>query len=157
MIGRPTDYRPEFCEDIVQFCAEGNSLTAWCAKVGIARQTLYRWLDTQPAFCDAVSRARVAACTWWESQVKAGLQDRNFNTRAAEFMMGNQFRDEYGPQVQRVEIEHKGQVNVRSLTRDELVRLASQVVDVEEVKPLELAQGGQTGETDNANETPSVD
>ena len=133
MAGRPTDYRPEYCEDIIAFCSGGESLTAWCAKQGISRNTLYEWRDRHPTFADAIARARVVACAWWENQVRTNLGDRNFNTRSAEFIMGNQFREEYGPQTQRIELTGAGggPIQLSKVSDADLLRLAGPILEAE--------------------------
>lgn len=136
--GRPTDYLPEYCVTVVDHCADGRSLASFCNSIDISRQTLYQWRNRYPEFNDACARALLRAQEWFENQCRAGLQDRNFNSRLAEFLMTAQFRDDYAPQLARLEVHHTGNVNVRSLPREELVRLAGQIVDVEEVKPPEL-------------------
>ena len=139
-MGRPTDYRPEYCQQIIEHCSEGNSFTSFCHKIGIAPKTLYAWRDAHPDFGNALLRARAAGCTWWENQVKLGLADRNFNTRAAEFMMSNQFRDEYGPQARRLEITGANGTPLlqRSMTRDELLAMAAPILDAEVIEQKQL-------------------
>lgn len=52
--GRPTDYRPEFAEEIVQLMDEGLSLTAASAELGFWRQRAYEWAVKHPEFADAI-------------------------------------------------------------------------------------------------------
>lgn len=134
--GRPTDYRPEFCEQVVEHCRDGRSLASFCNEIGIARQTLYQWRARFSLFNDACSRALIAAQTWFEERCRNGLEDRNFNSRLAEFLMAAQFRDDYAPQTQRIELTGANgtPLNQRSLTRDELLALAAPILEAEVVE-----------------------
>ncbi len=141
--GRPTDYRPEYCEAVIDHCKDGATLTSFAASIGSHRAALYRWQDTHPEFRDACARARAACQVWWERAFREGIKDRQFQANAALTAMCAMF-DDFRPPAQRQEIHITGQVQVRSLPREELVRLAGQIVDVEEVKPAQIEP--KTGE-----------
>lgn len=71
--GRPTTYRPEYCQSIIDFFTrdswelstdmKGSSkvvpkdniptLIRWCTSLGIPRRTVYDWIKTIPEFADA--------------------------------------------------------------------------------------------------------
>jgi hypothetical protein len=53
--GRSTLYRPELCDEIVQYCAQGFSLTAFCGHKGLARADIYNWELRHPAFAIAMN------------------------------------------------------------------------------------------------------
>ena len=69
LIGRPTDYRPEYCEAVVSFMAQGYSLTAFAGSIRVARDTLYQWMKAHREFSDAVNRARPARVAALESKL----------------------------------------------------------------------------------------
>jgi hypothetical protein len=56
--GRPSDYRPEYCEAVEAFMAQGYSLTAFAGSISQARDTIYEWMRAHREFSDAVNRAR---------------------------------------------------------------------------------------------------
>jgi hypothetical protein len=56
--GRPTDFRPNFGEEILSLMAEGLSLAAAAAELGIHRQRVYDWLDKHPEFADTIALAK---------------------------------------------------------------------------------------------------
>lgn len=58
-IGRPTDFRHEFGEQILQLMASGLSLAASAAELGFHRQRVYEWMERHPAFADTVKLAQV--------------------------------------------------------------------------------------------------
>ena len=140
--GRPTDYRPEYCPLVVEFGARGESLVQFAAHVGVDRSTVQEWRKVHPAFSVACSRALTAAQSWWEKKCQDSADNRNFNSRLAEFVMAARFRDDYAPQCARIELNHTGGVQVRSLGRDELLRLAGEaIIDAELVEnPAQLPE-----------------
>lgn len=48
--GRPTDYLPEYCEKVIDFCAKGFSLTAFAGEINGSRSGIDRWMNTYPDF-----------------------------------------------------------------------------------------------------------
>ena len=58
-IGRPTDYRPQFGNEILNLMAAGLSLAASAAELGFHRQRVYEWMERHPDFADTVKLAQV--------------------------------------------------------------------------------------------------
>jgi hypothetical protein len=61
-IGRPTEYRPEYCEEVVKNCMHGK----WAATedqladfFGVERQTIANWKKKHPEFLYAIKRAKL--------------------------------------------------------------------------------------------------
>ena len=57
-VGRPTEYRPEFGEQLVELMATGLSLSASAASLGFHRQRAYEWAEKHPEFADNITHAR---------------------------------------------------------------------------------------------------
>jgi len=53
-IGRPSDYTPEACNQVIAFMARGLSLTAAAGLMGITRSTIHLWIKKYPDFSDSV-------------------------------------------------------------------------------------------------------
>jgi hypothetical protein len=86
--GRPTDYRPEYCDLIIETARnEGLSVTAFAGVIGVSKETVYAWVRERPEFSDAVSRAKSARVTWWER--KLGRSRKGAETTAAIFALRN--------------------------------------------------------------------
>ncbi|QKV17844.1 helix-turn-helix domain-containing protein [Oricola thermophila] len=58
MAGRPTDYTPAIGDEILSLMAEGFSLAAAAAELGIHRQRVYDWEAKHPDFADTIKLAR---------------------------------------------------------------------------------------------------
>lgn len=56
--GRPTDYTKTLGDEILNLMAEGLSLAAAAAELGIHRQRVYEWVDRYPEFSDTVKLAQ---------------------------------------------------------------------------------------------------
>jgi hypothetical protein len=67
--GRPTEYRPEFGEQIIEKMREGLSLTAAAADLGFHRQRAYEWAERHPEFADAIRFGRGARVSFLEKEM----------------------------------------------------------------------------------------
>lgn len=68
--GRPSPYDPAFCDQVVEFCAEGYSLTGFAGKIGVCRDTISEWADKHPEFSVAVKQAKAVRAIWWEDRAR---------------------------------------------------------------------------------------
>ena len=76
--GRPSDYNPAFCEDVIALAAEGMSQAEIAFEFGIARSTLHEWGEKHPEFSAALSRAKTAEQMWWEKKARNSLEADRF-------------------------------------------------------------------------------
>jgi hypothetical protein len=73
--GRPTKYRPEYC-DLAETILAGDN--PWCevARVlQVCENTLDRWKKKYPEFCSAYERGRAAGCAVFMRKVNAAAWD----------------------------------------------------------------------------------
>ena len=68
-VGRPTSYRPEFCQRVIKLMSEGRSLDGCAALLGVHPDSLYTWQKRHPEFSDAVKAGRAAGTAFWESRL----------------------------------------------------------------------------------------
>ena len=89
--GRPTKYKPEMCDRLVQLMGDGLSKTAACAELGIRTETLYQWAKEKPEFSDAVKKAEEVCAHWWEDKGRDAMQGRieGFNATTFVWMTKN--------------------------------------------------------------------
>lgn len=71
--GRPTDYRAEFCERVIELGREGKSHAQIAAELGCSRRVLYDWQDKHPEFLHAIMEARDLAQAWFENVAQNNL------------------------------------------------------------------------------------
>jgi hypothetical protein len=77
--------------------ANGESLAAICAELGITRTTLYEWRDTHPEFKQAIECGLQKAQRLWEQIGQDGIKGNyeKFNSAPWIFTMKNRFRNDY--------------------------------------------------------------
>jgi hypothetical protein len=93
--GRPTDYRPEFCEMVIEWGKLGKSKAWMAAELGIAKQTLYDWEKAHPDFLYATTCAMTHSQRWWEDAGQSGMVANLFNSTVWAKNMAARFRDEW--------------------------------------------------------------
>ena len=65
-VGRPTLYKPEYCEEVIALGKLGKSTEAIGAILGVGTKTLYNWRDENPEFLHALELAKEFELQWWE-------------------------------------------------------------------------------------------
>lgn len=70
--GRPTDYKPEFCQKAADLCINGATDFEVAEILGVCVRTLYRWKAQYPEFCQALKVGKAAA----DDRVEASLFHR---------------------------------------------------------------------------------
>ena len=71
--GRPTNYRPEYCERVIEMGRDGFSVAQMASQLNTSKQTLLRWVDANPEFRDAMEIARSHSQAWWEAMGQANI------------------------------------------------------------------------------------
>ena len=67
-LGRPTNYKEEYCDIIVEEMAKGLSFEASGGdkRIAVSKDTLYQWLKKYPAFSDAKKKGENLCLNFWE-------------------------------------------------------------------------------------------
>lgn len=63
--GRPTTYDPKYCDEIIEFLAQGKHPVQFAAKIGVSKSTLYKWATDNPEFSDSLEIAKAKSLDWW--------------------------------------------------------------------------------------------
>jgi len=91
--GRPTDYKPEYCAEAIDYIGHGKSKEAFAGHIGVAVSTVYLWLDKHPEFSEAVKRGEAMSQDFWEELGLVGTTEgKNFNATTWIFNMKNRFK-----------------------------------------------------------------
>jgi hypothetical protein len=95
--GRPTLYRPEYCEMLVQHMAEGLSYSSFAAVADVCFDTLYEWEKVYPEFSEAKKRGRPKAKMTLEKTAMMAVRGEleKYNATMLIFMLKNMFPEEY--------------------------------------------------------------
>lgn len=59
-------YKPEFCEQLIAYQADGKSVMSFAAHISVGRRTIYEWKQKYPEFEHAMDVAKVKCLAWWE-------------------------------------------------------------------------------------------
>lgn len=90
-IGRPTKYKPEYCQQLIEHMSEGFSFESFAANVGTSRDVLYDWAKANIDFADAKKQGHDLSLKWWEGVIRAGVcgKIKGFSAAMAIFAMKN--------------------------------------------------------------------
>lgn len=127
--GRPTKYRPEYCDAVIEYMRDGASLTSFAAQIGVARSSLNEWCEHHPDFSDAVKIGKAQCAAWWERLGRAGAQGADVNPTLVIFGLKNMAENDW---KDRKAIDHtssdgsmtpKASIDVSKISTDALAEL----------------------------------
>ena len=124
-VGRPSKYKPEYCEAIIEMAKQGKGWANYAATFEIDRATLYDWAAAHEEFSTALTRAKVLEQQWWEDQARENLRSREFNANLWIKSAQARFREDY---TERKETAVTG-------ANGGPVQVQSQVVDAKTLTP----------------------
>ena len=122
--GRPSDYRSEYCDEIIEFMKEGKHVIQFAAHVGTHKATVYRWAQEHEEFRDALSTAQGASAAWWinlHQNTAAGIVGGN--ATLIIHMLKNKDKAEFGDQ-QTIEVKGDAVNALANLSSETLAAMA---------------------------------
>ena len=128
--GRPTAYRPEFCEMLIEHMAQGFSFTSFAAKINVNQDTLYNFLKAQKDFDEAKKLGENLSLMKWE---KIGIDQAEGNNRgnAASYIFNMKNRFAKLGWTDKVEVDQKIDIEIK-LKKDDLKLLnEANAIDVD--------------------------
>lgn len=72
-VGRPSIYRTEFCEMVIELGGKGKSLEQIATSLGVGLRTLFTWRDAHEEFRHALSDAKTFELAFWENLAQTYL------------------------------------------------------------------------------------
>lgn len=99
-VGRPSKYRPEYCDEIIELGKNGKSIAQMAAHFDVDKASVFRWAEEHEDFRTALARAKAHSQKWWEDQAQKNLSDRNFNAQLWLKSVASRFRDDYTERTQ---------------------------------------------------------
>jgi len=106
--GRPTDYKEEYCNSVIEFGKQGFSRVQMAAELEVAKATIQNWEKEHPEFLAAMTRAMTLSQAWWEKKgqeclvMPAGV---SFQASAWSRSMAARFPDDWR---EKTATEHSG-------------------------------------------------
>jgi hypothetical protein len=94
-MARPSEYKPEYCEQVIEYGKQGKSVAWMAAELGVVKQTLYTWADAHPEFMDAFTRAKLESQRWWEDAGQTGMVAPGFSASVWSRSMAARFPEDW--------------------------------------------------------------
>lgn len=94
-MARPTEYRQEYCEQVIEYGKQGKSLVWMAAELGVSKPTVQNWMAAHPEFLAAMETARAFAQKWWEDAGQAGMVTPGFSASVWSRSMAARFPDDW--------------------------------------------------------------
>jgi len=91
-IGRPTKYKPEYCQEIIEFMKQGFSKDAFAGHIGVSSQQIFRWKKKYKDFRTSIKKAEAACQEFWEELGIQMVLAGQGNAAVWIFNMKNRFR-----------------------------------------------------------------
>lgn len=101
VFGRPTKYKKEYCEMLVEHMGKGYSFESFSATIGTHRDTLYEWAKVHKNFSDAKKLGREASLLFFEKMGVGGMSGKlkGFNASSWIFTVKNRHYDMYSDTI----------------------------------------------------------
>jgi hypothetical protein len=106
--GRPTLYRREMCDRLVEAMAKGLTAEAAAARIGISARSLFNWQKEHAEFLQAIQEGRQRSQLWWEERALAMANGEVGNTQIVMLGLRNRSRAANGWNNDTVKLEHTG-------------------------------------------------
>lgn len=89
--GRPTKYKPEYCEMLIKHMSSGLPYETFAAEVDASREVLYDWEKAHPEFLHAKKKGRAAQYKFLAMVGRNAMAGKvpGFNATAWVFFMKN--------------------------------------------------------------------
>jgi len=91
VFGRPTTYRAEYCERVIELGKLGKSLVQIASELDSTKQTLFNWCDDNPDFLAAMEKSRAHSQNYWESIGHDGMLNKSIDASIWSRSMGARF------------------------------------------------------------------
>ena len=134
--GRPSSYKPLYCDRVLYLAAEGCGKAEIAVGLGVSVKTLNAWAATYDDFREAMSQAKELEYAWWLAVGRKCQFMRKWNSSAWALQMRNRFRKRFGDRGPAKDKTPEESVNAEQL-RAEMERKLSRIADTgaEDVVP----------------------
>jgi len=89
--GRPTSYKPEYCEMVIPLLKQGMSIEEIGLELDVGYTTIYRWMEEHELFRQAIKKGREFSKAWWMRRGRTDLENKDFSATLWYMNMKNRF------------------------------------------------------------------
>lgn len=90
-VGRPTKYRSEMCDIVVNEMRQGASKEEIALILDVNPDTVFRWQKENEEFSDAIKKGEKLSQAWWYREGRTNLKDKDFSPTLWYMNMKNRF------------------------------------------------------------------
>lgn len=94
-VGRPTKYKPEYCERVIALGKEGYSYAEIAADLEVDKASLFDWARAHEDFSTALRAAKTYEQAWFEREARSNMKNRDFNANLWYRSAASRFREDY--------------------------------------------------------------
>ncbi|MEY2703414.1 MAG: Salicola phage CGphi29 [Bacteroidota bacterium] len=116
VFGRPTKYRPEYCQKLIEHMKKGFSFKTFAAEVDVTESTLAQWVLENQDFSNAKELGRVYEKAIWDKIVMQCAATGKGNATAIIWATKNKFPNEYKERNETPQININNSVNQNQIT-----------------------------------------
>jgi hypothetical protein len=119
-MSRPDSFRPEYCDELIRWMAQGKSYITWGAKHSprVAQTTMYEWEKKFPDWVEAKKTGYALGLDYYENLLQAvalgivpnelkELGSKRIDITAVIFVLKTRFHREYG-EMQKIDHTSNG-------------------------------------------------
>jgi hypothetical protein len=90
-MGRPTLYKPEYCQMLIDHMASGMSFYTFAAVIKCSPDTCNEWVHVHKDFSAAKIKGKALELEWWENLLRAGAAGKvpGYNAASVIFALKN--------------------------------------------------------------------
>lgn len=89
--GRPTDYRIEYCDNVVNWGTQGKSKAWMAGELDCTIDTINNWCKANPEFLSAMEIAVTKSQQWWEDAGQNGMLNKSIDASIYSRSMAARF------------------------------------------------------------------
>lgn len=95
-VGRPTLYKPEYCQMLIEHMARGGSFEGFAGTIRVSSEVLYDWIERHSEFLQAKKEGFAASRVFWEQTMADQATGKiNGSSTALIFALKNRFPKDY--------------------------------------------------------------
>lgn len=148
VFGRPTDYKPEYCEQLVEWMKQGNSFPTFGTSLTppVCDATLYVWLSRYPDFLEAKKLGKAFEMQFLERLHLRCMATGEGNPTAIVWAQKNRCRKYYkerAPKGQQ-QIQLNASMDVKQLVANMQPEQMAQLIAAIEAKTMQLEEAKET-------------